>query len=289
MRAAHIVEFQTPKGYMLNGVWFGIHRPNTVYIWIHGLGSSVFSKMDIMQRLTKNKAAVLAFNNRGHDKLSMVSYQSGKKTKRKLAGGGAEIFTECVDDIDGAIRYAEASGAKHIYLVGHSTGCQKSVYWASKKGTGVRGIVLLAPISDYAGMVKMIGKAKLEKVVAYARSLVKKGKPHEFIPLSMWSYEPDTAQRFISLYTPDSVEEIFTYSQRNVIPKTLKKVRLPILALLAENDQFGDRPAEHIAEWFRAQKPDADVRVVAHADHGFKGAERAIASHILRFSKELSK
>lgn len=283
MRAAHIAEIVTPKKYLLNGLWLGINKPHTVYIWVHGLGSSAFSKLDIASLLAQRGAAVLMFNNRGHDKLSMASYKSGLHAKRKLAGGGAEVFEECVDDIEGALALAKSSGAKNIYLVGHSTGCQKSVYWASKRGSGVKGIILLAPISDYSATVKKYGKAKVARVAAYARSLTKKGKGGELIPLSIWPEEVDTAQRFLSLYTPDSVEEIFTYSHSKD-PRTLKKVRIPMLVLLAEHDEFGDRPAKEIAAWFR-QQLDAKhrVEVVANADHGFRAAESRVASAIRRW------
>lgn len=288
MRAAHIVDFETPKGYQLNGIWYGIHEPHTVYIWVHGLGSSVFSKRELMDRLAGNKTAVFSFNNRGHDKLSSVLYTSGKKTKRKLAGGGAEVFTECVDDIEGAVRYAKLSGAKNIFLVGHSTGCQKSIYWASKKGSGVKGIVLLAPISDYAGGIHIEGIKKINRVVAYAKALVKKRQGNELIPLSIWSFEPMTANRFISLYTPDSVEEIFPYSQKGRTPRLLKKVQLPLLALYAENDQFGDRPAEDIATWFSTYRPRDTTKVIPMVDHGFKGAETKVASIIKSWSRKNS-
>lgn len=287
MRAAHIAQIETPKGYLLNGLWFGILRPRTVYIWIHGLGSSAFSKLDVAELLAKEGAAVLTFSNRGHDKISSLAHKSGKG-KRRWAGGGAEVFAECVDDIEGAIRFARRSGAKNIFLVGHSTGCQKSAYWAAKKGKGVKGVVLLAPISDYSFVEKEHG-ARYRAALALARAYVKKGKKDQLLPQDVWP-ALDTAQRFLSLYTPESVEEIFTYSQLKKDPTTLRKVRIPTFAILAEMDEYGDRPAMEIAAWFREHLKKKDgVAVVLKANHGFKGAEKDVARRIRAFAKKHSR
>ena len=51
MQACHVVEIVTPKKVLLNGLWFGVKKPRQAIIWVHGLGSSVFSKLDIVQKL----------------------------------------------------------------------------------------------------------------------------------------------------------------------------------------------------------------------------------------------
>ncbi len=285
MRACYHVEIVTPKNVVLNGLVLGAKKPKRMFIWLHGLNSSMFSKMSIMDLLTDNETAVLAFNNRGHDKVSAITTTSGKSTK--LRGGGAhEVFTDCVDDIDGAIRLARSLGAKDIFLVGHSTGCQKSVYWASKKGRGISGIVLLAPVSDYSAGLLVSGKGVLSRAEKIARTLVKKRRPHELLPEDVLAWgEMADAQRFLSLYTPQSVEEIFTYAQRGKKPARLAKVRLPILAILAERDQFVDRPPAELYAWFLQHIYEGEVHIVEGAEHGFRGAEREVAGIIKQWSK----
>ena len=157
MTPAHVVEIITPKRFVLNGLWFGPYsakatkgtakKPKRVIVWMHGLGSSVFSKLGIIELLARGDTAVLAFNNRGHDVVS----KSARGKKYIIAGAAHEVFTDCVDDIQGAINFVKKQGVRDIYLVGHSTGCQKSIYWAhKKKGKGIKGIILLAPLSDYS-------------------------------------------------------------------------------------------------------------------------------------------
>ena len=280
-----IDDITTPKGYSLRGLWFGPKKPRRLIIWVHGLSSSTFSMLHVVRELADGKTAVLTFNNRGAEKIIDVR-KEGKKAKSLRAGSAHEVFTECVDDIQGAINFARKNGVKKIYLAGHSTGCQKSIYWAYvKKGIGIKGIILLAPVSDYAGALAKYGKNKLEKAAAYARRLVKRGKPDELLPRSVWSEELNDAQRFLSLYTPDSIEEIFSYAQPKKNPRVFKSVSTPILAMLAAEDEFADRPAPELAAWFEKHSRSKRFKsaVIPAVHHGFKGAERKVAKIIKEF------
>ena len=115
---------------------------------------------------------------------------------------------------------------KEIYLAGHSTGCQKSVYYAIKKADrAVKGLILLAPISDYAAERMRNTKGTLLRATTVAQKLVKAGKKHDLLPKNVWHGVID-AQRFLSLYTPTSAEEIFSYAQPKKNPSVLKKVKV---------------------------------------------------------------
>ncbi len=288
MTPAHVVQIVTPKRYLLNGLWFGSKKPKRVIVWVHGLGSSAFSKVGIAGKIADKKTAVLMFNNRGHDVVATV-YKKGslteKKFKRTVAGAAHERFIDCVDDIQGAINFARRTGAKRIYLAGHSTGCQKSIYWAhKKKGRGVCGIVLLGPVNDYAGAVAWHGRSRVEKATKYARTLVARGKPHEMLPAIIWKEESDDAQRFLSLYLPESVENIFSYDQPKKSPRILRSVCIPILVLWAGADEFADRPAQAITDWFRNEIRGGRVVTVPRVSHGFKGGEQIVAKEIKKFA-----
>lgn len=283
MHDFHPIEIITPKRVRLNGLWLGPKKGKTAVIWIHGLGSSLFSKLSAAELIARRGVSVLAFNNRGHDHISRIAHVGERRTRKTHFGGAAhEKFTDCVDDIQGAINFAKRQGAKRIYLVGHSTGCQKSVYWAYKRGRGVRGIFLLAPISDRSAHIHLYGRKKIEKVLKVARTLVRRGKRHTLLPQDMWP-TPLDAQRFVSLNAPESSEEIFTYSQPKKNAGILKGVRIPLTVLLAEHDEFSDRSAEKLAEWFRSSLgPKTPVIVIPSVYHGFKGAEKTLANLIVK-------
>jgi len=287
MTPCHVVQIETPKKYLLNGLWFGPKYPKRVIVWVHGLGSSAFSMGNIAHMLPDGGTAVLAFNNRGHDvvaNLSKKSSSSEKKPKRILAGAAHEKFADCVDDIQGAVNFARSAGVKNVFIAGHSTGCQKSIYWAHKKKMkGVKGIILLAPVNDYAGALAWHGRARVLRATKFARALVKRGRPHELLPASIWNEEGDDAQRFLSLYTPDSAENIFPYNDPKKNPRILRSVKGSLLVLWAGKDEYADRPAEGIAGWFKTERPAARVVVVPDVGHSFKGGETSVLRAIKNF------
>ena len=189
-----------------------------------------------------------------------------------------------MDDIQGAINFVRKTGIKDTYLAGHSTGCQKSVYYASKKATDIKGLILLAPMSDYAGILKMESPARLARATKLARTLVKKGKRHELLPREIWPNILD-AQRFLSLYTPDSKEEIFSYIQPKKNPKAFTSVRLPMLVVLAQKDEHGNLSAEKIELWFRKHNKSRSLEttIVPDALHSFTGLEKKVSIIVRRW------
>ena len=286
MKQGEVVEIITPKKVVLKGIWFGPKKAKRTIVLVHGLSASAFSMQGLVQAFLKDGTAVLVFNNRGHEVISSISYATGND--RLLSGGAHERFSDCADDIQGAINFAKRQGTKNVFLAGHSTGCQKSVYWASQHGggRGVEGIILLAPISDWASDMKLIGAKKVARAVRVARLLVGKGKKHALLPEGVWHQVYD-AQRFLSLHDPDSIEEIFTYSQPGKTPHTLKRARKPICVFLAEKDEYGDRPASKIAKWFEANLRNGDVIIVPRVKHSFRGAEKEIAETVREWAEAL--
>lgn len=277
MRPAHVIEIITPKKFLLNGLWFGPKKPKTAIIWVHGLASSAFSKLSIVEKLIDKDTAVLTFNNRGHDSVTRVLQLAGrKKTKKILAGAAHEVFTDCVDDIQGAINLAKKQGAKKIFLAGHSTGSQKSAYFAAKGGKSIDGIILLAPMSDYAGAIHLDAKAVARGTIA-ARKLIKAGKKQTIVP-GWWM----DAQRFLSLHTPESVEEIFSYAHPEKNPRIYQSVNVPLLVLLPEEDEYRDRPMREIAAWFKAHQRSRRfaLSVFPKAEHSFSEVEDEVADII---------
>lgn len=284
-----VVHIITPKKIKLNGLWFGLNNPRRTIIFVHGLSGSAFSSLNILTELVDENTSLLTFSNRGTAKISKIKKIDKRKRKGStsfLMGEAHEIFTDCTDDIQGAVNLAKEKGAREIYLIGHSTGCQKSIYYLSqiKNQNNIKGVVLLCPLSDYADFIKSVEPSEAKMLQSIAKKLIKEGKPHELIPLNLWPYMHD-AQRFLSLYTPDSKEEIFCYSQKNKNPKTFQKVRLPILVVFAEKDEYLDRPISKLIKWFseKSKAIKIDFSIIKGADHGFSDKEQLVSEEMSKF------
>ena len=305
MPICNVIKIQTPKGYLLNGLWYGPEKAKTVFVYIHGLGGSLFSQTELCQSLTSHDTAVLVFNNRGSGVVSRIKRVSKKGKKgydSHTIGMAHEVFSDCVDDIDGAIELALDKGAKNIFLVGHSTGCQKSVYYLSqiakkkkpKPKLGlklkVKGAILLAPMSDYADFAAFTDNKKRKVVTSFAKKMIKNGKAHDLLPKHIWPY-PIDSQRFLSLFTPESTEEIFSYAVPDKSPKILMSVKTPMKVIFAGDDEYKDRPMEEIAAWFKKTLADrpAEIEIIDGAPHNFKGYETRLKTMIKAWKDGLLK
>lgn len=280
-----LVEFFTPEQIQLRGYILGNSNAKTWYIFLHGLGGSMLSMRTLAEELIDSSSSALLFNNRGHDIISRIK----KIDKRKASGfssfyGGAahEIFTDCVDDIQGAINFAKEHGAKKIILVGHSTGSQKAIYYLSQNNTkkDVSHVVLLSPLSDFAGVLSRLGLEEYEMILKIAKALVDQGSPHVLLPSSIWA-EPIDAQRFLSLYTPVSDEDIFSYPTPDK-DTLLSVVTIPLTVILGGKDEFADRPTQEIKDWFdsKQQSVEYNSKIFSSGTHGFDGSEKSVATFI---------
>jgi pimeloyl-ACP methyl ester carboxylesterase len=292
-KLCRIVRVVTPKQYLLNGLWFGADRPKTAIIFVHGLGSNAFAHHDYLTPLAARDTSVLYFSNRGHDGIAGVKRM--KRTARKgyiyeQAGMAHEIFAECADDIQGAVNLLLSRGARRVVLIGHSTGCQKIAWYLSHRRTQqqIAGAVLLCPISDYAA-ARHENERERKKAEAAARKLMQRKKPHELLPADVWR-GPIDAQRFLSLYTPDSKEEIFTYAQPGRIPRTLQKVTTPLLVIFAGDDEYRDRETSEMADWFRhnLRSKRAEIEIIPGALHSFNGLESTVTASVRRWIKKMN-
>ncbi len=284
-----LVSFLTPKKLKLNGVWLGSDAADTAFIFLHGLGGSLFSRSPLTSLLAGKKQAVFALNNRGSGTINYFKKEVKSKPTYFLAGVAHEVFTDCVDDIDGAVAYVQQRGAKNIYLLGHSTGCQKSIYYLSKRPhSPVRGAILLAPVSDYASIIKTVDPKVYRRALSAARKLVATNKSQVLLPEKLWLPQY-SAQRFLSLFTPDSPEEIFTYGSK-AKPVALRRANKPILAILAELDQVASCNADELAAWFKNELNNGNnskTIIIKGADHGFEDKEVELAKIIITWLKAL--
>ena len=107
------------------------------------------------------------------------------------------------------------------------------------------------------------------------------------MPKQMREWFECDAQRFLSLYTPDSPEEIFTYARPEITPRTFSEVKIPALVLLAGADEYGDMPPKKISEWFMKWLYTGHVTIIPKVKHSFKGGEKDVATAIRDFVNTL--
>jgi pimeloyl-ACP methyl ester carboxylesterase len=278
-----LARLRTRDGIWLDGLMAEPRRRRrAALIWVHGLGSVFSSAQPLIAELsTRLNAAGIGyfkFNNRGHG----VVAGRGKQ----LAGAAYERFEQSVEDIRAMIAFARTRGYRRIVLAGHSTGANKVLHYAARaRDRRVGGLILLGPVSDVAAEAKRLGSRELRRRVAAAQRIARRD-PRALVPRA-WGFW--SARRYISLYRPGEVEDVFPYSRPNARWTALRSVRVPIAAVIGSRDEYLDRPAREVIEAFRRNAVRARSftgSLVPGANHGFQKRERELAELIVRWIRD---
>ena len=181
------------------------------------------------------------------------------------------------------VAFARKRGYGRIVLAGHSTGANKVLYYAARTGDRrVSGLMLLGPISDVAAEAKRIGGRELRRRVAAAERIARRD-PLALVPRA-WGFW--SARRYISLYRPGQAEDAFPYYRPRARWTALRSLRLPMIAIVGDRDEYLDRPPQELLDAFRRNASRARSftgAVVPGARHGFQGREREVAELVVRW------
>ena len=288
-----LFNFFATDGVDLDGIlfWPEEKKNSTKTAWIHVHGMNDFATSErfldkVRDVALKNKTAFFNFGNRGMGHINVFRKFEKKTVKYLHIGTSLERFEHCIYDIDGAINHLKSLGFENFMLSGHSTGCQKIMHYQSKKNNpAVKAVILLSPVDDVTFDIKELGK-KFKPAFSLAKKLVKSGRGNEILPFK-YSHEYWSAHRFYSIYKLNSVEgDLLNYTKPL---KTLKKIKCPILSIIAAKEQFLAEPAEMMMEKINAMTVNKFSRgvVLYKGDHCFDGADIEFEKSIHNWVKKL--
>ena len=281
-----LVKFATKDGLRLDGFLLRSRdRNKKVILNVFGMTSNFFSSDRYGALYSAAKGGdvdIFLANNRGMGSISSF-HTTGKESR--FIGTAVERFEDCLFDIEGAIRFLSGLGYREIFLQGHSTGCQKVAYYCLKrKNPEIKGIILLAPCDDY-NMARQGLKGRFPTAVKTARDMVKKGRGDKLT--SEWiSYY--TARRFLSYAELKNVEaRLFNYDSDL---KEFGQIRQPILALFGSEEENLTKPLRICMGLLESKTGSSDFewRILAGANHSFRGKEKKLARIVLNWVNRIS-
>ena len=260
-------------GRTLDGFYRPAPRKNAPLLaFVHGMGSNFYRsklKKAFLEAAPALGLGILAFNNRGAER-----------------GTEDEKFEICLCDLDAAAAFARRRGHRKLVFVGHSTGCQKIVFWqAKRRHPAVAGLVLLAPADDYAATKRDLG-SRFEAKVAWARKMVATGQGDA--PVS-GLYERFAAKRFLSLADVMHAEaNVFRYAGALT---QFRRVQCPLLAVFGSEEEFAAIPPADMLAILRrkTRSRDFDDWLIPGSDHGFHGCEAELALSVCQWAREIAR
>ncbi len=257
------VKIRTMDSLVLEGFLFG-NASKTGMIFLHGWKDDALSAPFVKTIAEKTRGLFLAFNNRGAE-----------------GNGVGERFWDCILDIKAAIDLLAERGCERVYLIGHSTGCQKAVYYLYKEEDArVAGIALIEPTDDAALAEKELGD-RYHEAVGLAKRMVGAGDGEKLVPGWARVGGEAAAARFLSMFSRDETEGgIFDYSGEL---EMFGSIKVGCMIIFGSESQYSDRPEEKL-DTLKQKLPGCENRLIEGADHWFGGHEEELADCIILYA-----
>ncbi|MFC1600478.1 alpha/beta fold hydrolase [Patescibacteria group bacterium] len=242
--------------------------------------------------LSRSNLGFIYGHNRGYNHIndiatSEVEKEGGYKTKR--IGAMYEIFDECILDIDACLNKCIQLGYKKIILMGHSLGCNKVIYYLSKKKpSNVVGVVLTSP-PDMVGLAK-----KPEYLPNYselyeeAKKNVDDGKPRRLLTSMIWDWYKLSSQTFLNLFTDGGLVDNLPVLRNPTKWKQLASVNVPILGIMGEYDDIAINDLKEDLDLIESKAtscPSFTKKHIKKANHNYDSEEGDLAKVVLSWVK----
>jgi pimeloyl-ACP methyl ester carboxylesterase len=247
----------------LDGFWHpGVRQSDALLVFVHGMGGNFYGsafKRECLRQAPSYGVDALTFNNRG----------AGAATQ-------TERFADSLADLDAVMNWSRRRGYRRVFLLGHSTGCQKATLYAARRRTpAVAGLILAAPADDLAIARRETGR-RYSAALRRAATRVAAGKGDAPDPCCRGF----SARRFLSLARPGATEaELFNYDGPL---RVFSGLRLPVLALFGTREEYACRPVTEMGKILgsHSRSEDFEFFVIPQADHSFRRHETTTVARI---------
>lgn len=246
-------------------------KNNKIVIHVHGLCGNFYENrfLDTLAKTYTDKGiSFMTFNNRGTNFISELL----KGNDFEVIGGCYEKFTDSLLDIEGAINYAKKTGYNEVILEGHSYGCNKVVYYYTKKKDEIiKKIVLLAPCDIPQECVKFLSKEEYEIAKNESTKFVKEGKTDQLIDFSLNANGKISAGTYYYDFLPGGENDFIKYRDgKDGKSKVLNNIDIPVLVIFGDNDECVlTQDIETIKSYLNNNINECDIYIINKANHSY--------------------
>lgn len=274
-----LVRIKTEDSLELQGILFEPEKSDKALIHIHGWTGNFYENVFIdyvAKEAVSNGFAFLSFNTRGAGHIQEFLRKQGSKTEYVKIGGSLEKFEESVLDLKAATEFLNRRGYKIFVLEGHSTGCQKAVFYKYKtKDEKVKGLVLLEPTDDPSVAKRFLGE-RYGEAMEIARKMAREGSENDPVPDWVPFGIKLSARKFLSMSDPDSTEgRLFNYSGKM---EEIRGIDCPVLAIFGSGTEYQEGPGEKL-EILKKTIKNCETSLI-RSNHWFSGHETELAETI---------
>ena len=226
--------------------------------------------------LTNHGIGFLFEHNRGHSIENNLVSRDGEYIR---CGTNFEIFEECVIDLELAVETAKNFGYKRIILLGHSLGCNKSIYYYSQKKPELIGLIFASAPDMHAYHAIAQSDELKAKLLAEAKANIDAGQPTKQLG-TMADGLYMSSQTYYNWYSPGSNLDNLPIMRNPEKWDQLAEIDIPILTFSGGDEEEQYHHMDIIGE--KAEKcGDFEYYTIPHTDHSYTNKEKETGEIIL--------
>ncbi len=286
---SEFIKITSSDGLIHHGLLFSPgEKTSKAIIHVHGLAGNFYenSFIPVMARAyTGRGKAFMPVNNRGHDYMSDIEKIDTARSRSVKGGGAYERFEECVFDISSSVSFLNERGISRICLQGHSTGCNKIVFYLNREPVKEAfSIALISPCDDIALMSSEKGN-KFTEGLKRANSLCAQGLPGKLLEPELVFY-PMSARTYLDYFTEGGAHDIFRYRDPKSPFPGLKDIQAPVFASYGTVGEYLAMKPEEALEILKTKFSSPDLlygKTIPGASHNYAGKENELSGEILNW------
>lgn len=281
--AGYLVTINSRTGLRLDGILFGDDRLSTCIVHVHGsLGN--FYQNQFLRFMAKRYARagirLLSFNLSSHDGLA-EGY--GNDDDFEYSGGSVVDFDRCLDDIEGAVVFAEEL-CDRIILQGHSMGCDRVLHYLLNRGGGY-DCILLGPCDSYQLQSRWMSPESVEHQIERLKRTAPSDRQFDWLPTEEYGVRsgdedyviPITRSALLSImegpvFRLMRLDEVMHY-----------RLEQNAFVYIGGSDPLQTTDSDTMFRHLEERIPETERCSVQHGGHSLEGCEELVTEAIVRW------
>lgn len=270
----------TEDNLRLQGTYFDSGKLDICVLFIHGQAQSIIDNYFayvLGKYLSNNEISFLYSHNRGYSYINCMSKKDGNL---EINGATFEIFEDSLKDIEVWITKIKRLGYKKIILMGHSLGCNKALYYLSKKRNDVQGLIL-ASAPDMVGITKK-EETEFDNLLNEAEYNLKNNTPRKLLNTLIGGTDYISSATFISESLENGNVDNFPIERNPEIFEQLSTISMPILSFAGSNE-YPTYLKQSLLKEKAISCKSFEYQIIDDTNHFYNNKEEEVAKIILKW------
>ncbi len=272
----------TEDGLRLPMIHFSSNEKDICVIFIHGMCQTIIDNYFSTvwgNILAENIIGFLYEHNRGHSIENDTLMKDGSFARY---GCMYETFEDCIYDIDLAISKAKELGYKRFILMGHSYGCNKSIYYYYKKHPEVLGMIL-ASAPDMVGL-QLLRQKDYSQLIKEAKENIDNGNPTKILSNLIEDYMYMSSGTYYNWFHKNSNLDNLPVTANSNNWNQFETIDVPILTFSGANETDNYLHLDFLKN--KAKNcSDFEYKIINNTNHFYVNKEEEIGYLILNWIK----